>query len=99
MWRTIRSAIVPVCKRYVLGRTKDPLVRVVEQLVLILLGPFDIVLRIHDVELSTVRCLDIIPTGVLARRDKNLKRLINIAAELRLYFLAYVTISPRKASV
>lgn len=82
--RTIRSAIVPICERCVLRGAKDPLIRVIEQLILILLDPFDIVLRINDVDISAARCLDIIPAGVLLRRDEALKRLMD-TAEPRLH--------------
>jgi hypothetical protein len=64
-WRTIRSAIVPVCERCIFRCAKDPLVRVIEQLILALLDPLHVVLRINDAEISAARCLDIIPPGVL----------------------------------
>ncbi len=55
IWRTIRSAIVLVGERCILQGAKDPLVGVIEQLILALLDPFYIVLRINDAEISAAR--------------------------------------------
>jgi hypothetical protein len=47
-WRTIGSAIVPVCECCILRGANDPLVRIVEQDILALLNPLHVVLRIND---------------------------------------------------
>jgi len=51
-WRVIRSIVIPVGKPYVFRSAKDPLERVVKQLILALLDPLHIVLRINNAEIS-----------------------------------------------
>ena len=71
--------IFPVCKRCIHRGAKDPLLRVIEQLILALLDTLHVMLQINDAEISAARGLNIIPAGVLLQRDEVPNVLMDVA--------------------
>ena len=81
MLRALKSVGVPACERCVLVGLKDPLVRILEEVVFVALNSLHIVLWVNDTQISPAGCFHIISANGFLPYDKILQGLLYVAKE------------------